>query len=153
MEEKIPLGLMFAIIDRAFKRKVDKKMQEKGIDMGLTPVQLRVLGEIRHLESTGVEEINQRDLEKVEKITHPAMTGIIQRLESKGFIICTTSPRDKRYKKITCTDKVSDVHKMIDEMDAELLNELCKGLSQEEIDAYVRITQHIIKNVNSESSQ
>ena len=146
MDEKMPLGLMFAIIDRVFKKKVDKKIQ----DMELTPVQFRVLGEISHLESKGVEEINQRDLEKVEKITHPAMTGIIQRLESKGFIICTPSPRDKRYKKISCTDKTTDIHKMIDIMDEQLLAELCQGLSQEEIDTYVRITKHIIKNVNFE---
>ncbi len=146
MDEKMPLGLMFAIIDRAFKKKVDKKIQ----DMELTPVQFRILGEISHLESKGVEEINQRDLEKVEKITHPAMTGIIQRLESKGFIICTPSPRDKRYKKISCTDKTTDIHKMIDIMDEQLLAELCQGLSQEEIDTYVRITKHIIKNINFE---
>lgn len=146
MDEKMPLGLMFAIIDRAFKKKVDKKIQ----DMELTPVQFRVLGEISHLESKGVEEINQRDLEKVEKITHPAMTGIIQRLESKGFIICIPSPRDKRYKKISCTDKTTDIHKMIDIMDEQLLAELCQGLSQEEIDTYVRITKHIIKNINFE---
>lgn len=146
MDEKMPLGLMFAIIDRAFKKKVDKKIQ----DMELTPVQFRVLGEISHLQSKGVEEINQRDLEKVEKITHPAMTGIIQRLESKGFIICTPSPRDKRYKKISCTDKTTDIHKMIDIMDEQLLAELCQGLSQEEIDTYVRITKHIIKNINFE---
>lgn len=146
MDEKMPLGLMFAIIDRAFKKKVDKKIQ----NMELTPVQFRVLGEISHLESKGVEEINQRDLEKVEKITHPAMTGIIQRLESKGFIICTPSPRDKRYKKISCTDKTTDIHKMIDIMDEQLLAELCQGLSQEEIDTYVRITKHIIKNINFE---
>lgn len=146
MDEKMPLGLMFAIIDRAFKKKVDKKIQ----DMELTPVQFRVLGEISHLESKGVEEINQRDLEKVEKITHPAMTGIIQRLESKGFIICTPSPRDKRYKKISCTDKTTDIHKRIDIMDEQLLAELCQGLSQEEIDTYVRITKHIISNINFE---
>lgn len=146
MDEKMPLGLTFAIIDRAFKKKVNKKIQ----DMELTPVQFRVLGEISHLESKGVEEINQRDLEKVEKITHPAMTGIIQRLESKGFIICTPSPRDKRYKKISCTDKTTDIHKMIDIMDEQLLAELCQGLSQEEIDTYVRITKHIIKNINFE---
>lgn len=151
MEEKMPLGLMFSIIDRAFKKKVDKKMLEKGLDLELTPVQVRVLGEISHLEAIGVDEINQRDLENVEKITHPAMTGIIKRLEAKGYIVCSTSPRDKRYKKITCTDKVSDIHKTIDEIDKELLKELCKGLSKEEVDAYVRITQHIIKNVNAES--
>lgn len=146
MTERMPLGLMFAIIDRAFKRKVDEKIQ----DMELTPVQLRVLGEISRMEASGVEEINQRDLEKVEKITHPAMTGIIQRLENKGFITCTPSPRDKRYKKITCTDKVSDIHKMIDVLDEQLLEELCQGLSKEEVDNYVQTTKHIIKNINFE---
>lgn len=146
MDEKIPLGLMFAIIDRAFKRKVDMKIQ----DLELTPVQFRVLGEISRMESSGVEEINQRDLEKAEKITHPAMTGIIKRLENKGFITCTPSPRDKRYKKISCTNKTSDIHKMIDLLDEQLLEELCQGLSKEEIDNYVRITKHIIKNVNYE---
>lgn len=146
MTEKMPLGLMFAIIDRAFKRKVDEKIQ----DMELTPVQLRVLGEISRMEASGVKEINQRDLEKVEKITHPAMTGIIQRLENKGFITCTPSPRDKRYKKITCTDKVSDIHKIIDVLDEQLLEELCKGLSKEEVDNYVQTTKHIIKNINFE---
>lgn len=146
MTERMPLGLMFAIIDRAFKRKVDEKIQ----DMELTPVQLRVLGEISRMEASGVEEINQCDLEKVEKITHPAMTGIIQRLENKGFITCTPSPRDKRYKKITCTDKVSDIHKMIDVLDEQLLEELCQGLSKEEVNNYVQTTKHIIKNINFE---
>lgn len=39
--------------------------------MGLTAIQLRVLGEISRSESMGVEEINQEDLEKALEVTHP----------------------------------------------------------------------------------
>lgn len=39
--------------------------------MRLTAIQLRVLAEISRLESMGVEEINQKDLEKALAVTHP----------------------------------------------------------------------------------
>ena len=74
--------------------------------MGLTAVQLRVLGELSRSESKGVEEINQKDLEKTLAVTHPTMTEIIKRLEKKNAVICTQSRLDKRYKKINCTDDV-----------------------------------------------
>jgi DNA-binding MarR family transcriptional regulator len=64
-----------------FKRKMDERAKE----MNLTSVQLRVLGEVSLTESMGVEEINQKNLEKFEKVTHPSMTGIIQRLEEPWF--------------------------------------------------------------------
>nr|WP_302232589.1 hypothetical protein [uncultured Blautia sp.] len=49
-----------SILDREFKKKLEERVNR----MGLTAVQLRVLGELRRLESMGVEEINQRDLRK-----------------------------------------------------------------------------------------
>ena len=57
--------------------------------MGLTAVQLRVLGEVSRSESKGVEEINQKDLEKALAVTHPTMTEIIKRLEKNNAVICT----------------------------------------------------------------
>ena len=73
----IPFGLKIAIINRAFRKKLD----EKASDMGLTSVQLRVLGSISRLEAAGETEIHQNDLERLEHITHPAMTKHIQKLE------------------------------------------------------------------------
>lgn len=97
----MPFGLKIAIINRAFRKKLD----EKAGDMGLTAVQLRVLGSISRLEASGETEIHQNDLERIEHVTHPAMTKLLQRLESKGFIRCVVSARDRRYKKITCTEQ------------------------------------------------
>ena len=60
METNIAPGLRFSILDREFK----KKLEERANGMGLTAVQLRVLGELSCSELRGVEEINQKDLEK-----------------------------------------------------------------------------------------
>lgn len=48
----MPFGLKIAIINRAFRRKLD----EKAAAMGLTAVQLRVLGSVSRLEAAGREE-------------------------------------------------------------------------------------------------
>ena len=83
----MPFGLKIAIINRAFRRKLD----EKAAAMGLTAVQLRVLGSVSRLEAAGRGEIHQNDLERLEHVSHPAMTKLLQRLESKGFIQCMPS--------------------------------------------------------------
>jgi len=141
-----PIGLKIAIIDRAFKRRMD----ERAGSMGLTSVQLRVLGRISLLESAGVLEINQRDLEEAVQVTHPTMTGIIKRLENKGFVTCMPSPTDKRYKKITCTPKGAGVHRELAEQDQEVLLELCHGFTQEDMDTFHRLTSRLLENVSDE---
>lgn len=45
----MPFGLKIAIINRAFRKKLD----EKAAALGLTAVQLRVLGSISRLEAAG----------------------------------------------------------------------------------------------------
>lgn len=70
MPGMMPFGLKIAIINRAFR----KRMDEKAADMGLTSVQLRVLGSISRLEASGETEVHQNDLERIEHVTHPAMT-------------------------------------------------------------------------------
>ncbi len=86
--------------------------------LGLTSVQLRVLGSISRLEAAGETEIHQNDLERIEHVTHPAMTKLLQRLEAKGLIRCVPSERDRRYKKITCTEQSAGIYKMILAQDA-----------------------------------
>lgn len=68
----MPFGLKIAIINRTFR----KKMDEKAAAMGLTSVQLHVLGSISRLEAAGETELHQNDLERIEHVTHPAMTTV-----------------------------------------------------------------------------
>lgn len=141
----MPFGLKVAIINRAFRKKLDEKAEK----MGLTSVQLRVLGSISRLEAAGETEVHQNDLERLEHITHPAMTKHIQQLEKKGFVQCVSSEMDHRYKKIICTDKSSGIHKMILAHDQEVFEELCGNLSAEQQQQLNRLADLILENIDS----
>ena len=142
----MPFGLKIAIINRAFRKKLD----EKASTMGLTAVQLRVLGSVSRLESAGETEIHQNDLERLEHVTHPAMTKLLQRLESKGFIRCVPSELDRRYKKITCTEQSKGIHKVILAQDEEVLSELCRNFTPEQKRTLLEMADMILKNIDSE---
>lgn len=146
MPGMMPFGLKIAIINRAFR----KKMDEKASAMGLTSVQLRVLGSVSRLEAAGEQEIHQNDLERIEHVTHPAMTKLLQRLESKGFIRCVPSAQDRRYKKITCTEKSTGIHKMILAQDQEVLAELCGNFTEEQKRTLLQLADMILENIDSE---
>ena len=139
----MPFGLKIAIINRAFRKRLD----EKACSMGLTSVQLRVLGSVSRLEAAGETEIHQNDLERLEHVTHPAMTKMLQKLESKGFIRCVPSTKDRRYKKITCTEQSKGIHNVILAQDAEALSELCKGFTQEQKDTLQQAVDMLLKNI------
>lgn len=142
----MPFGLKIAIINRAFR----KRMDEKAAAMGLTSVQLRALGSLSRLEAAGETEIHQNDLERIEHVTHPAMTKLFQRLESKGFVCCVPSEKDRRYKKISCTEKSRGIHRMILEQDAEVLSELCQNFTQEQKNALLDLMDLLLRNIDSE---
>ncbi len=142
----MPFGLKIAIIHRAFRKKLD----EKAGALGLTSVQLRVLGSISRLEAAGQEEIHQNDLERLEHVTHPAMTKLLQRLEAKGFIQCVPSAMDRRYKKIVCTEQSADIYKMILAQDEEVFAELCRNLTEKQRQELSHLADLILRDIESE---
>ena len=142
----MPFGLKIAVINRAFRKKLD----EKAASLGLTAVQLRVLGSISRLEAAGETEIHQNDLERIEHVTHPAMTKLLQRLESKGLVRCVPGSRDRRYKKITCTEQTAEIYKTILAQDAEVFAELCRNLTEDQKQELVQLADMILKAIESE---
>ena len=137
------MGRRFAIIDRAFKQHLNKKADQ----LGLTAVQLRVLGELSRLEAFGVSEVNQRDLEQAEQVTHPTMTEMIKRLKKKGFVTCATSTSDRRYKKISCTERSRNLYLELAQADEAITEPICAGLSAEEKAELIRFTDCMLDNI------
>ena len=142
----MPFGLKIAIINRAFRKKLDEKAET----LGLTSVQLRVLGSISRREAAGQTEIHQNDLERLEHVTHPAMTKLLQRLEAKGFVQCVPSEKDRRYKKISCTEQSTGIHNMILQQDEEVFSDLCRNLTQDQRQELERLADLILGNIESE---
>lgn len=139
----MPFGLKIAIINRAFRKKLD----EKAAAMGLTSVQLRVLGSISRLEAAGEAEIHQNDLERLEHVTHPAMTKHLSHLEHKGFIRCVPSAQDRRYKKITCTPQSAGIHQVILAHDREAFDELCRSFTPAQKEALLMLTDLLLQDI------
>ena len=139
----MPFGLKIAILNRAFR----KRMDEKAAALGLTSVQLRVLGSISRLEERE-EEVHQNDLERLEHVTHPAMTKLLQRLEAKGLIRCAPSERDRRYKRVCCTEQSAGIHKLILSQDAEVFDALCHDLSPEQRAQLVELADLLLRGID-----
>lgn len=144
MSVKMPFGLKIAIINRAFKRLMDEKAEK----MGLTGVQLRVLGSVNRLEEKGYGEIHQNDLEKIERVTHPAMTKIVRQLEKKGYLICSEGVKDKRCKAISTTDKSNGIHRLILSQDEEAFEKLFGQLSEDERAELDSLISAVLKNID-----
>lgn len=140
MEQKIPLGARFSILHRSFRRRIDELMS----GLGLTGAQGFVLCEVHRMEAEG--EINQRDLERATRLSHPTLNDILKRLEAKGFVICRVSERDRRSKCIKSTPKAEEVFRSMDGIDRTVFDELCRGLSAEQVSAFLETTDIMMKN-------
>ena len=142
MNCEMPMGLRFSIVSRAFKKRTDELLKEKE----LTGVQLGVLGQLRHLELTGLSEIRQRDLENAAHLGHPTMTEIIKRLEKKGFVECGVSPTDRRSKAIRSTPRAEALHLELEQVDRLVFDSLCQGMSPEDQQRLLSAMDLMLKN-------
>lgn len=142
MEQTLSMGPRFSILHRSFMKRLDARLSEKG----LTGVQFFVLRALERLEKSEPEEVNQRDLEKAAHVTHPTMTEIVKRLEKQGFVVCSPSARDRRYKCIRSTAKAGALLREMVELDNRIFESLCRGLTQEEINSLLSITDKMLKN-------
>ena len=129
MEERLPIGLRFSLLHRAFRRRMDALLSEKG----LTGVQFGVLMALLRMEKEGAEEISQRALEERARVSHATMTEILKRLEKKGFVRSEQSLRDRRFKCIHATEKASLLRDEHVEAENEIFSGLCRGLSERQV--------------------
>ena len=69
-------------------------------------------------------------------------------MESKGFITCVTAPRDRQYKKISCTEQSRGIHNTFSEQDEEVLAEHCLGFTDEQKKSLFTLTVMLVRNIS-----
>ena len=74
----------------------------------------------------------QKDIERVLMLSNPAVTGIVQRLESKGLIERNVAFSDSRHKEIHTTEKSRRLAIRLGELRREHEKMLMDGISDEE---------------------
>ena len=113
-------------------------------DMDLTSSQAFVLGYLlRHRE----EPVTSGDICRHFDLSHPTVTGILQRLESKGFLTYSEDSTDRRKKRICVTEKALDVQQNARERCQETETLVSGSLSEEELRTLVALLDRVIANI------
>lgn len=106
MEKSRDIGYYFCFINR----EMEKAMNERLRKYDLTKSQQDILN---FLHKSSKKMVIQKDIEEYFHISNPTVTGILNRLEQKGFIVRKTDERDRRIRTIVLTEKEEVYHQDI----------------------------------------
>lgn len=123
----------------------EKELNERLKKLGITSSQCAVLDYLFH---TNKEEVNQRDVEKNLSLKNPTVTGILKRMEEKGFILIVPNATDRRKKNIYLTEKAYDIQRKMDADRRKLDRRLIIGLSRKEVETLSKGLEKVLYNIS-----
>lgn len=138
-------GNQIGFIVKQINNIYEKELNERLKKLGITSSQCAVLDYLFH---TNKEEVNQRDVERSLSLKNPTVTGILKRMEEKGFILSVPNAADKRKKNIYLTEKAYDIQRKMDADRRKLDNRLTIGLSKKEVNALSRGLEKVLYNIS-----
>lgn len=122
-----------------------KYRNKKAAVFNLTSVQMDVV--VFLLKNRERDEINQLDVQKYLMLSHPAVTGIIQRLEEKGFLKRKPSTRDARYNCLQLTQKALELEDVLAENAVEAEKIIMKNMTSSQQEEFYRLLQAALDNI------
>ena len=132
---------------RLTHNRIHKQMEAKRLanEGDITGMQRWTLG---YLNDHADTEIYQKDIEKALSLKNPTVTGILKRLDEKGFILAVPSNQDKRCKNIYPTEKAYDIQKKMDNYRKKIDRRLTIGMSKKEIAALEKMLDRVLYNIS-----
>lgn len=112
-------------------------------EIGLTAAQGQLMGYLIHSEKPPCP----RDVENAFHLSHPTVSGLLSRLEQKGFLQLQTDPADRRCKRIHLLPRASQLDQRIHQIIAENELEMVQDFSQEEREQFSRLLRRAIQNM------
>ena len=141
MEEKQPLGFIVKQINNVYEKELTSRLKM----LGITSSQCAVLN---YLFQSNQEEVTQREVEKHLNLKNPTVTGLLKRLDEKGFVLCVQSPTDKRCKNIYLTEKAFDIQKKMESDRKKLDKRLTIGMTKKEVEVFRRGLEKVLYNIS-----
>ena len=121
----------------------DQAVSNALAQMDLTASQGHIMGFLSHRN----EPPCSRDIEEAFQMSHPTVSGLLARLEKKGFIEFRPDSEDRRCKRIYILPKGhachETMHRIIDENEAKVV----AGFSEEEKAQFSAYLQRAISNM------
>lgn len=121
----------------------DQSMTAALEKMDLTAAQGHIMGYLAHREQPPCS----RDIEAEFQLSHPTVSGLLSRLEQKGFIELREDPEDRRRKRIYVLPKGRECHTLMHCTILENEQRLVEGFSPEEREQFAALLQRAITNM------
>ncbi len=135
-----PVGFTIKRINNIYEKNLNEKMKK----IGITSSQCAVLD---YLFRTNKDEVSQRDVERGLSLKNPTVTGILKRLDEKGFILCVPNAKDKRKKNIYLTEKAYDIQRKMEAERRKLDRQLVRGMTKKETEALAKALEKVLDNI------
>ena len=116
------------------RRKIHRYYESKLAPFNITPVQFYVLSAL-----CDTEEIKFKDLALRLDMDGSTLTGILDRMEKRGFIERKGDPEDRRSVLICLTDKSKEIRPQMIEIAHDLDKEFRDKVSDEEFKMLLRV--------------
>lgn len=118
------LGYYFKVMDLRMEHAMNMELQK----LDLTSAQGHIIGYLSHAKHPPCA----RDLEKFFRLSHPTVSGLLSRMEAKGFVELRPDPEDRRVKRILLLEKGMACSRQIDRCIREHNQRMIRGFSPEE---------------------
>lgn len=137
------VGRLFRIAEHAIAQEIHKSHES----LGITSSQGYMLGYLTRRHLQGDFPIYAKDAESHFGVKHSSVSGVLQRLESKGFIHFEPDDTDRRCKKIVLTEKALDIHSEIENHIRKTEKRIFEGMSGEEAETFLRLLRKATENL------
>ena len=129
----------FKVMQIRMEHQLNRKLQE----LDLTSAQGHIIGYLAHTP----EAPCARDLEQFFGLSHPTVSGLLSRMETKGFIEVRPDEQDRRVKRLFLPEKGMACSRQIQECFEENERQMLQGFTPEETELFRALLSRAVKNM------
>lgn len=140
------MGHYFKVMQIRMEHAMNRRLQE----LDLTSAQGHIIGYLTHAK----EPPCARDIEKFFGLSHPTVSGLLSRMEAKGFVEIRPDEKDKRVKRIFLLEKGMACSRQIQQCIEEIDRQMIHGFTEEEKELFQSLLRRAVDNmkIDAESS-
>lgn len=137
------MGQYFKILQIRLENYMNRQM----LALDLTFAQGHIIGFLSHAK----EPCCARDIERFFGLSHPTVSGLLNRMEAKGFIEIRPDPRDKRIKRIVLLEKGVACSRQIQQSIEDNDRRMLQGFTEEETVQLQSLLDRLIANLSEDA--
>ena len=135
-------GFLIRILHWCTHQAMDNALEK----MELTAAQGHIMAYLAHAEQPPCP----RDLEAEFHLTHPTVSGLLSRLEQKGFIELRSDAKDRRCKRIYVLEKGVQCHELMHATIQENEQRMVSDFTAEEKEVFSLLLKRAIRNMGAD---